>query len=305
MKTDQLTSIFERQNSPAKLNLLAAQRHLYTQAKHLQHWRVVGTVGVAAIAPLIYYLIPNSRAILAVIGGVWLVVSRVVLEGIEAKRVKQAATIQEQFDVDLLNLRWNQVLVGDRVSPELISSATANFKGDREKLKGWYADTGNIPYPLDVLLCQRANLVWDWRLRRHYAWIVSILTVFLFSSGIILAVATNLALLDYLLALLIPSLAALLNGVEAAKEHFKIAEEKERVEKVVSALWKSGLEKPSSISIEECRNVQDCIFALRSKRPLVPDRCYAWLRDRYQIDMQSAVAELKSCAEQALGEDED
>jgi len=172
----------------------------------MQHWRVAGTVGLAAAAPLIYYLIPNSRATLAVIGGVWLVVSRAILEGIEAKKVKQAATIQEQFDVDLFNLPWNQVLVGDRVSPELVSSAAASFKGDREKLKGWYADTGNIPYPLGVLLCQRANLVWDWRLRRQYAWIVSILTVFLFSLGIVLAIVTNLTLLDYLLALLIPSL---------------------------------------------------------------------------------------------------
>jgi len=296
-------SIFEHQNSPAKLKLLAAQRHFYTQAKHLQRWRVLGTIGLAAIAPLIYYLLPESRMILAIIGGVWLIVSRFVLEDIEAKKIKQAATVQEQFDVGLFSLPWNEVLVGDRVSPELINSAAADFKGDTEKLKDWYADTGNIPYPLDVLLCQRSNLVWDWRLRRHYALIVSILTALLFGLGIALAISTNLTLLDYLLALLIPSLAALLNGVEVAKAHFKIAEEKERIEKKISAFWRSGLNNPSSITREQCRDVQDCIYTLRSKRPLVPDRWYAWLRDRYQIDMQSAVAQLKSAAEQTL-EDE-
>ena len=229
--------IFEHQNTPAKLKLLAAQRHFYTQAKQLQCWRVLGTIGLAAIAPLISYILPDSRMILAIIGGVWFLVSRLILEDIEAKKIKQAATVQEQFDVELFGLPWNKVLVDDKVSPELINYAAADFKGDTEKLKDWYADTGNIPYPLDVLLCQRSNLVWDWRLRRHYALIVSILTALLFGLGIVLAILTNLTLLDYLLALLIPSFTALFNGVKVAKAHFKIAEEKERIEKKVSALF--------------------------------------------------------------------
>jgi len=83
----------------------------------------------------------------------------------------------------------------------------------------------------------------------------------------------------------------------------KEAEEKERIEKKVSAFWRAGLNNPSSVTREQCRDIQDCIYTLRSKRPLVPDRWHDWLRDRYQIDMQSAVAELKSAAEQTL-EDE-
>lgn len=296
-------SILEFQNSSASLRLLASQRHLYTQAKHLQLWRVIGTIGLAAIAPLIYYLIPDSRAILAGIGGVWLLISRVVLEGIEAKRIKQAAKIQEQFDVELFKLPWNRVLVGNKLSPELISSADRGYTGDREKLKDWYADTGNVPYPLDVLLCQRANLVWDWRLRRHYACGISALTGLLFGLGVILAIATNLTLLDYLLALLIPSLAALLKGVEVARAHFKTAAEKEKIEREISVLWEAGLRDPISVSREQCRCIQDCIYVLRSKGPLVPDKWYTWLRDRYRVDMQSAVAELRTHAEHTWADD--
>lgn len=293
-------SITESQNSPSSLQLLAAQRYLYTQAKHLQRWRVIGTIGLTAIAPLTYYLIPNSRAVLAGIGGAWLLVSRAVLEGIEAKKIKQAATIQEQFDVNLFKLPWNHVLVGDRLSHELVSSANRSFAGDREKLKGWYADTGKVPYPLNVVLCQRASLVWDWRLRRHFAWGISLLVTFIFGLGLLLAVLTNLTLLDYLLALLIPSLAALLNGVEVTRAHLRVATDKETIEKEIAALWKAGLKDPASVSIEQCRSIQDCIYVLRSKGPLVPDQWYSWLRSKYQIDMESAVAELKSQAEQIL-----
>ena len=297
---NQPKSIFQRQNSPDKIKLLAAQRQFYTQAKRLHYWRVAGSIGLAAISPLIYYLLPSSKTILAIIGGVWLIVSRIVLEGIETKKVKQAATIQEQFDVELFGLPWNQVLAGNRVTPELINAAAASFKGDRNELKNWYADTSNLPYPLDVLLCQRANLVWDWRLRRHYAWIVSISTIFLFSLGVALAIITDLSLLDYLLALLIPSLSALLNSAEIARAHFDIADEKERIEKKVLAIWESALNNPSFVTREQCRDIQDCIYILRSKKPLVPDWWYKRLRDRYQIDMQSVVEELKRAAEQRL-----
>ena len=86
-------SIFERQNSPANLQLLAAQRHLYAQAKKLQHWRMIGTVGIAAVAPLALLLVPGSKPFMAVIGGLWLLVSRLVFEGFESKKVKQAANV--------------------------------------------------------------------------------------------------------------------------------------------------------------------------------------------------------------------
>ena len=285
------------------MRLLAAQRHLYTQAKQLQRWRVAGTIGLAAIAPVMYYLIPDSKAGLAVSGGIWLLASRVILEGIEAKRIEQAAKIQEQFDVELFELPWNRVLVGNKLSPELINSADNSYSGDREELKDWYADTGSVPYPLDVLLCQRANLVWDWRLRRHYAWGISAMTALLLGLGIMLAVVTSLALLDYLLALFVPSLAALLRGVEVAKAHFKTATEKEKIEQEISEIWEAGLRDPTSVSREQCRRIQDCIYVLRSKGPLVPDEWYTWLRDRYQVDMQSAVAQLRTSAERALADD--
>ena len=97
-----------------------------------------------------------------------------------------------------------------------------------------------------------------------------------------------------------PSLAALLKGGEVAKAHFKIAGEKERIEREISVLWETALKDPASVSRGQCRHIQDCIYVLRSKGPLVPDQWYTWLQDRYQIDMQSAVAELRSRAEQVL-----
>lgn len=285
-------TIDELQNSDANLKLLAAQRQLYLQAKRIQHLREAGTVGLAAIAPLIYYLIPSSRSTLAIIGASWLLVSRLLLESLEKGKVKQAATIQEQFDIGLFRLPWNHVLVGSRISPELINSAASSDKGDKQKLRDWYPNTENIPYPANVLLCQRASLVWDWRLRRVYAWGVIFLTILIFLCGVMVAVATNSTLLSYLLALLFPSLAALLSGIEIAKTQFSIAEEKFELEKVVSTAWNNGLKDPGTVSLDLCRDIQDSIYGLRNKRHLVPEKLYTWLQDKYEIDMRSAVEEI-------------
>lgn len=293
-------SIYELQNLDENLRLLAAQRQLYGEAKRLQQWREAGTIGLVAIAPLIYYLVPNSRTALALVGAAWLLVSRLLLENIEKEKVKQAATIQEQFDTGLFGLPWNKVLVGNKVSPELVNSAATSYEGDKQELKNWYPNTDDIPFPLNILLCQRANLVWDWRLRRRYASIVLTLTALIFFAGVAIGLATNSTLLTYLLAILIPSLAALTSGIEIVKTQFSIADEKYQLEKLVSVAWNEGLRDQKSVSKDLCRNIQDSIYVLRNKRHMVPDRVYRWLQDRYEIDMQSAVEGLVREAKQQL-----
>jgi hypothetical protein len=297
-------TIYEAQNLDANLKLLAAQRQLYGQAKRWQHWREAGTIVLAAIAPLIYYLSPNSRTILAFVGAAWLLISRLLLESVEKEKIKQAATIQEQFDTNLFALPWNRVLVGNKISPEIVNSAATSYKGDKQQLRNWYPDTSSMPYPLDVLICQRAGLVWDWRLRQHYAWIVIILTILVFSFGILVGIVTNSTLLTYFLALLIPSLAAIMSGVEIAKTQFSIAEEKKQVEKVASAAWNEELKNPNSVSKDLCRDIQDSIYLLRNKKYLISDILYEWLQRRYEFDMQAAAEEFKLEAEKKLRDSE-
>ena len=294
--------IAELQNIDANLDLVAAQRHLYTQAKRIQHWRTLGAVGLAGVAPFVLILLPNSKIVMAILGGIWLLVSRLILEDIEAKRIKEAANIQEQFDTNVLKLSWNSVLVGLKLSPELICSAQKEYAGNRDMLRNWYADTGDLPNPLEVLLCQRSNLVWDWRLHSHCAWIIILLTMLLFVFGIVFALVTTQTLLEYILALFLPSLTALLAGIEASKNHFEVAEEKEKIEQKISITWEVGIRNPNSVSPEKCRGIQDCIYILRSKGPLVPDWLYNRLQKAYQVDMEFAVAELKHQAEEVLSD---
>ena len=128
-------SIYIKQNSPENIKLLAAQRCLYQQAKTLQCWRTIGTVGLAAIAPFVMLVFPQSKMVMGMVGGLWLLVSKLIFEDIEAGKIKTAAKIQEQFDINLFDLPWNSAISGNKVEPEIINSLARTFKGDKTKLE--------------------------------------------------------------------------------------------------------------------------------------------------------------------------
>lgn len=252
-----------------------------------------GAVGLAVISPFVLILLPGSGTALAVIGAIWTIVAGLILKGIEKNKKKRAATIQEEFDTNVFGIPWNAVLVDKKISPELVCAAERCYKDDKAKLINWYADTEGIPFPLDVLLCQRSNLVWDWRLRRHYGFAVAILTAMVLGIGIAVAAFSDQSMTDYILGILIPSLSAYLQGIEVSKGHFDAASEKEELEAKVTDIWESTMENPTTVTVEQCRNLQDCIYFSRKDCPLVPDKWYFWFRDKFESDMQDAVQDLK------------
>ncbi len=259
-----------------------------------------GSVGLAAVAPFILFWQLEWKEEMALLGGLWVLVGYLVLEGLESRNKRRAANIQEQFDTNVLGLPWNETLVGRKVPLELIHSASRSFTGDRGRLRNWYPDTSGVPFPLDVLLCQRANLVWDWCLRRHYAWGIAVLTSICFGSGVALAATTGQTVNDYILGVFLPSLLAYLHGIEVSKSHFRTANEKEDLGAEATALWESGLKALGALSEQQCRRIQDRIFLLRKTGPLVPDKWYDWLRSRYDVDMRLAALGLKDQLKNAM-----
>jgi len=291
--------IAQQQTTVENIRLLAAQRHIYSTVKHLSRAHTIGVLALELVAPWLLLFRPDSKTVLELVGVVTAVVSRLVLGRIESERIRRAATIQEQFDVGLFGVPWNGTLVGRKVSPELIYAADRAFTGDRRALKDWYADVSGVPSPLDVLLCQRSNLVWGWRLQRSYAWVFNVVTFGYLCVGLLLGIVTHQSLGEYIAALVAPSLPALIESIEIAREHTEVAAGKEKLAEEVNALWEAGLVNPAVVSHEACRRVQDYIFTKRSRGPQVPDWWYHLWRKRYEVDMRAAVDELRAQAAQA------
>jgi hypothetical protein len=279
------------QNSPSSIRLLAAQRQLYSEAKYVYRFRMVVSLVLACAAPPLFLLWPELKTVLGFVGIVWACISKLVLEGMETGRIKQAATIQEEFDTMVFRLPWNSVLTGEKVTAEIIAAASRRFKGNHELLKNWYTPGENV-YPFSVLLCQRSSLVWDWRLRREYASVIVCITGVILLLGIIVGISARLSLLDYLLAVLLPSTSVLLDGIKVARDHIKLAGEKERAERTVMRVWSASIES-GNVSVDDSRRLQDCIFLLRNRAPVVDDWWYWIRRTAYEEDMRVAVEQFE------------
>lgn len=291
-----MKSIKDEQNTDGSLRLLAAQRQLYSKAKIFQLIHLAGALVLQAAAPVVLVLAPQLTIVMAFVGGGWFLISWFVLDRAQDEKVRQAATIQEQFDVAVFGLSWNKTLVGDQLLPELVNAAAAGFEGKQQELTDWYPDLDALRYPLNVVNAQRANLVWDSRLRRDYAGGMSIITAALFGAGIVVSLITDQGFRAYVLAVLLPSLAALHEGWQLATSHRATAHEQERTEREIRQYAQEGGEFPT---VEDCRRIQDTIFLNRRRGPLVPDRWYTWRKSRFEADMQAAAADLSERASDA------
>lgn len=295
-----MAHMVEQQNSPESIRLLVAQAHLYSEAKRIRLFRLGVSVALAIAAPVVVLFVPHSDQVMAAVGFLWGLLTYFPFRWLQLDKTRQAATVQEQLDTALFGLPWNTVLVGGRVKPEIIYEAERKSREDRARFQNWYPDPDSLPYPLDVLLCQRANTVWDWRLRRHYAarvaWLIA--GIVLVDAAISLLLHQSFA--SFLLSLLIPTAPALQQLGETFIAHRESAGEKEELAHRIQDLWDVALREPDAVTRDQCRQIQDRIFSLRNDGPLVPDRWYKWLRKSYQADMDATAAELRERAEEAL-----
>lgn len=280
-------NINTNQNENKCLSLLASQRILYSEAKKIRTIRISGSLGLTIVAPITILLLPKFKILLGIVGCIWTIVA-FLLSSREGNKVKEAATIQEEFDTFTFELNWNDIQCGTKVSNEIIHSSSSKY-GDKIDLTNWYGDLEGIPNNLAILICQRSNLVWDWRLRKQFAWIIIIGLVTLFGFGLGMALYQKLTLETYLISILLPSASAFILGIKETKDHFDSAKSKEILEKKINSIWEKSMTTLIVPTKEDLRRVQDRIFQLRTNTALIPNWWYNNLKSDFEVSMQNAI----------------
>lgn len=280
-------SISNRQNEKKSIDFLAAQRIIYLEAKKLRTIRIIGSFGLTIVAPFIMLFFPLMKSLLGIIGGIWTVIA-FILSSKENTKVKEAATIQEEFDTYVFELDWNNIQCGHKISNEIIHAKSEKYK-EKYKLKDWYGKIGGIDRRLSIIICQRSNLVWDWRLRKQFAWVIIISLLGLLGIGITIALYNCFSLMDYLVSIIIPSASALILGIKEIKEHFESANSKEALEKKINSIWENTILSEFAPSEIELRQIQDKIFQLRLNNALIPEWWFNRLRKEYEFSMQKTI----------------
>lgn len=274
--------ILAKQKHPDRVLLNRAQCTYYSRAKVLQTLFLAVALLLPAIGANWGADHPEIKPYLALISTVVLVVEIFFGSRAQKQCTKTAAKIQEQFDTEVLNLPWNDFVVGSKVEPELVRSATRDTVSpdDQRKFETWYHDSvATIPLPLARLVCQRTNISYDMRVREIYS---RGLLVGLFLLGIALSfwgLHEGLNVSGLLTSVLVPftPLAALI-----ARELRKQADTIETLTSLkltFDKLWAKAMKDPHTTSLEQdARNLQDAIYRNRTSNPLVYDWVYKLTR---------------------------
>ncbi|MEV6746548.1 S-4TM family putative pore-forming effector [Streptomyces sp. NPDC088251] len=286
-------AIHERQLDDDMLLLQRAASASHQRGQFLEAVRVTAAVLLAAAGVLIT-LVGHGRTAVSIVGFFWFVVSAFLLKGLAGNTARQGALLQEMFDVALFHLPWRSTVAGDPIpEPDVRRLARKLPRGgakDKRITDGWYDPTHEVHHPYDIFIAQEQNLAWDARLRRRYSHLLATLVMLWaaigFVAGLVIADAT---LGDTLLSFFVPSLAAYQIAYEIWSGQRKVADERDRLTKVVNTELDNG--HPGPVPDDEwhrlrdvARDVQDGVLRTRLDITRVPEWFYKRFRDDDERD---------------------
>lgn len=283
--------ITSEQDTEQFLRLLAAQRQLYADVKATHNRRLRALAVIAAATLIVGALAPSVRNYIGGIAGIAMAVWALVSELGESKKNGLAAGIQEEFDTRLFGIEQHPFF-RSRHSDLDVTEAAA--RGSREGLPGWYQprSISDLVRPLDVIVCQRANLDYGVLLHRAYARFLAIVLVVLAVVVLAFGLALNYSLSNWLFGLIAPLIPPAIAFVREVLAHRDSAAKKELAQTTVADMWRTALDNPAAVSDAQCRQAQDRILDFRKTNARVPDRFYDRQRDVNEAKMLAHCARM-------------
>ncbi|GIJ19822.1 S-4TM family putative pore-forming effector [Micromonospora lutea] len=292
--TDPATSLLSRQTEPEMMTLLRAMSVCHSRAQRLDNLRMILSIllGVAGAAVA---LTGVSSTLVTALGALWALMNAVGLGTWSRGQLSRGAVLQEMFDVRLFGLPWNAVAAGAEVSAAEVSRLDRAYRGDERYLRDYY-EVPPLPTPYDVLACQQQNLGWGARVRRRYAYVVLGGTAAWSLLGVVFGISAGLTVLQLLLQWYVPSLGALLLGMEIYRSQRDVANDRERAlavmqERITAAVERHGVDASAEL-LALARQVQDLIFRSRQRQSRVPDWFFRRFHAADRHDFQVAMAAL-------------
>ncbi|WFE33950.1 S-4TM family putative pore-forming effector [Micromonospora sp. WMMD975] len=292
--TDRTDSLLRRrQTEPGMMSMLRAMSVCYSRAQRLDGLRTSVSAGIAGAGATVAFT-GVSTTVVTALGALWAVTNALGLASWSRGQLRRAATIQEMFDVDLFGLPWNEVAAGERVTAPEISRLDRAFRGTERYLRDYY-EIPDLPAPYDVLACQQQSLGWGARLRRRYAHTVLAVVAAWAATGVVYGVLADLTVAHLLLAWFVPSLGALLLGVEIYRGQRDVAAERDRAMTIAQGHVTSAARNPSARAgdlLTVARQVQDLLLRTRCTQPRVPNWVFRRFHAADRVDFQSTMAGL-------------
>ena len=278
-----MNNFYEKQNELHMLKLLAGQRQIYSDCKTILMKVFFAGVVVPSIFSLIFFVMsfypgytgPWIKTLLTIYGLVFFIVNHFIMEHVSNCK-KKAARIQEEYDTNLFNMEWNDIVAGKKIPfSESMEYAQKHFatEGDR-RLRNWYLNAPmSVSAPLMVMLCQSKNMGWDAGLKKKTSTFLSVilaLNIIMFAITFIFTNPTYLQFVAFV-AILLPTYQFYYRYVSDNKKSFARADElRILVENTLRQVVKECAYDIKALD-KQSRLVQDQIFNYRATGNPVPD----------------------------------
>lgn len=280
-----MSDIPERQNEDKYLRYLAAQRQLYTDDKRWGYgWLII--VAIATIIGIAIQLFWPQAAPHANLAVLVIAIAGVLMPMFSQSRIR-AANVQERFDCDLLQLKWNEALE-EQPEETIIKQVVERFQGSRDwqqassSLRDWYENPHIATEPLAKarIACQVENIGYNHRQQRWWALMLVSAVLVLFIVLLFVGMSftwTITQLFQGPVPLFAPlMIGAMQNGIQ----HFEAAGKWDRLSRVAQVLWhdaQGGYVDEMALA-QRARALQDEIYHMRRDYLPVPDWWYKLLR---------------------------
>ncbi|MBI1626445.1 S-4TM family putative pore-forming effector [Comamonas suwonensis] len=277
-------SIIQRQEFPENIELLAAQRNLYSRAKSIIGFQMLLSVPIAICAAVAAIVKPEFKGYVALWGILVVVFDLFVLTPWVKKLRDKAARTQELFDTNVLGLEWNEFAVGKKPEREMIHEEAQNhgLKDDEvECLRKWYPVViERVSEIFGIIISQRSNVWWDARMRRKYTLFIRIILISIAVGMISYGLYEKKDMFEFLAYIIAPLTATYVFGYRQMMEHEDAAERLDKLKELSEKIWADAVSnKDPSVLKLKCRTLQDQIFDHRKKTPPVFDFLFRWFRD--------------------------
>jgi len=290
-------SIVERQAQLENIELLAAQKNIYSRAKNIIGFQMILSVPFAICAVITTILEPELKGVVALWGILVVVFDLFVFTPWVNRLRDNAARIQELFDTKVLGLDWNEISIGKRPDHELIHEE-ATKHGMKEKnisgLRKWYPiKIDEVPEIFGSIISQRSNVWWDAKMRRKYTLSIRVILVSIALGLIGYGLYEKKDMFEFLAYIIAPLAPTYIFGYRQMREHGDAADRLDKLKGISEKIWFDALAGKDIVLLKlESRSLQDQIFDHRRKNPPIFDFLFRWFRDGNEVLMNKGAEAL-------------
>lgn len=266
-----------RQNEKHSIEMLAAQRQLYSDAKRLGWSSTALSVWFPfGLATILLFISEDSLVgIMSYIVSIISAISSFIVDEKIKDKKDLAASIQQKFDTYIYTMSWDTRIFGkNRNLDDKIADFSRKILSDEEEKKSlydWYTPSVDEKELKEgILSCQRENVWWDVGLRKRFK-MGSIIAIFILCICVfIMGICKNESIVKLLwrFAFVAPMLEWLFSTIKQLNEDInKLQELDERIN------------DGESKSKEDLQDIQKLIFDHRKKCFAIPNFFYEHFKD--------------------------